>query len=89
MCINDFNAVDKICHIIKASMHFVFDVLRVYPLTFTTSRYLEEDLEIGGYNLPAGVCSTCSLSCVFVLSLVLHIYMFNSKQNVSYIYIMH
>lgn len=40
---------------------FVFDVLRLYPLTFTTSRYLEEDLEIGGYNLPAGVCTTCSL----------------------------
>ena len=30
---------------------------RIYPITFATSRHIEEDLEIGGYMIPAGVCS--------------------------------
>uniref|UniRef100_A0A8W8N4Z2 Cytochrome P450 10 n=1 Tax=Magallana gigas TaxID=29159 RepID=A0A8W8N4Z2_MAGGI len=43
----------------------VKETFRLYPLTFTTSRYLEEDLEIGGYNLPAGTHVQANMYAMF------------------------
>ncbi|XP_061192062.1 cytochrome P450 10-like [Saccostrea echinata] len=49
-------------HYVKAVIKETF---RLYPLTFTTSRYLEEDLEIGGYSLPAGTHVQANLYGMF------------------------
>ncbi|XP_048761818.1 cytochrome P450 10-like [Ostrea edulis] len=41
------------------------ETFRLYPLTFTTSRYVEEDLEVGGYTLPAGTHVQANLYGMF------------------------
>lgn len=37
---------------IKACLKETF---RIYPITFATSRYLQDNTEIAGYDVPAGV----------------------------------
>ena len=34
---------------------FISDSFRLYPVTFATSRLLNEDIEVFGYHLPKGV----------------------------------
>ena len=56
----------------------VKETLRKYPITYATSRFIENDLEIAGYNIPAGVreslvwwpiCLSAYLSGVFFVFL--------------------
>ncbi|XP_064619540.1 cytochrome P450 10-like [Lineus longissimus] len=40
------------------------EALRLYPITFATSRILHENLEVGGYDIPAGVQVQANLYCM-------------------------
>ncbi|KAJ8305530.1 hypothetical protein KUTeg_016075 [Tegillarca granosa] len=41
------------------------ETFRVYPITFATSRFVENDLEVGGYNIPAGTHVQANLYGMF------------------------
>ena len=44
----------------------VKETLRKYPITYSTSRYIDNDLEIAGYQIPAGVRLRSSFVCLCV-----------------------
>ncbi|XP_052687194.1 cytochrome P450 10-like isoform X1 [Crassostrea angulata] len=41
------------------------ETLRLYPITFSTSRYMDKDIEIAGYNVPKGIHIQCNLYGVY------------------------
>lgn len=38
----------------------VKETLRLYPITYATSRNIQEDIELLGYRIPAGVGTACT-----------------------------
>ncbi|OWF55008.1 cytochrome P450 10-like isoform X2 [Mizuhopecten yessoensis] len=41
------------------------ETFRLYPITFATSRFVQKDIEVGGYNLPAGTHVQANLYGMF------------------------
>ncbi|XP_061192063.1 cytochrome P450 10-like [Saccostrea echinata] len=41
------------------------ETLRLYPITFSTSRFIEKDTEIAGYNIPDGTHVQCNLYGIY------------------------